>query len=85
MRLIALCLLLTACSTQPYVSVKTGARQVNGDLGFVACLEIGQEFGRNSVAVEHCSNPGRGSPFNDRFDYSVDTLSYQRKFWGNAR
>lgn len=87
-RLALLAALVSGCATQPYVKVSPSLMRVNGDTGFALCGEFGQEFGRdsrNTVAVEHCSNPGRGYPFNERFDWSVDTLSYSRKFWGKAR
>jgi thiamine biosynthesis lipoprotein ApbE len=80
------CLLAGCGAYQPRVDITTGVRRVNGDDGPVACLGVTQRVNeRVSAQWQHCSDPSRGYPVDDRYDVSHDTLGVTWSFWGKPR
>jgi len=86
--LAALVVAVSGCASipyRPYIAVETGVRVVNREWGRVDCLEAGQQIRkRTTVAWEHCSDIRRGSPVDDRYDVSHDTLTLRHQ-WGGQR
>jgi hypothetical protein len=86
-RLVLLVLLLSGCAYQPRVTVSGGARVINrGEAGLVGCLAVTQRVTqRTAFEWEHCSDPSRGYPLDDRYDVSHDTLTIEYSWGGNKR
>ena len=88
-KLVLVLILLTGCSSTPYIKVDLGAkleetnRVKSHPVSFTG--EIGLEFGPITGGARHRSQPFTGWPFNDSKEYYVNEffISYIKRFGSN--